>query len=679
VASRINPFHNLYLGEATGPDRFVHLFSPLFVENVTALFQPGNVVLQGLQGSGKTMLLNLLKPETRVAYFNAKVPFPVREELGRFIGAGINLRKAGLTEFGQLVLPETTGRELRVLALQYGDFLNYWIIADILSTINRLQAANSALLDQIGLRIDDASLDRFAKELSTAPCFFGYLSGAKSYLALRERVAERIVTYRKFINFTLESAGGLPEAIKESVTVAGEPVAIVSAMLKQEGILEADTEVYVRVDQYEQLATLNASSKFGELCQQVTHKLMASRDDRVSYRFGTRQYAWPETPRIFGTTDALEHKRDYTSIEIDDKLRRKENSRTWIFPEFAVDIFKRRFFHTTYAGDAIRRASGVGGGEVEILDRVFGKSLLPVELAERYVKAEARRRVLRFDDGAPKVWQDFLTTLGLKNPLAAKFADAWVHQKDEKKQALVNDPPDTEGPFPWDSKKYWVKERNEQALVQLASANGQQLIWSGARDLVHLSGGNILVFLFLCQNIWDVWLRDTRRDRDISESALPSIAKDVQSQGIREASEDWSRKVKEGEHSEKRSRFLQFLGKHVYRVLTDDRPMSNPGANGFSISISDLDANLDLKQFLELCVEYGDLYDAPHTSKIKGEMRRKYYLAPILSPYYKIPYVHTKEPLYVNAAEVSAWLEEKPVASRVSDDPRQLNFFDGSH
>lgn len=649
MANRINPFHNLYLSEAIGPDRFVHLFSPLFVDHATALFQPGHVVLQGLQGSGKTMLLNLLKPDTRIAYHRTGQAFPVKGKLGKFIGTGINLRKAGLIEFGQLVLPESTSRDLTALALQYGDFLNYWVIADLLGSIEKLAAEDVSLRHQIGLKVSPEMLDDLARQLSRESCFFGSLNGCDNSAALSARVRERILTYRKYINMNLKD--GLPDSILTTVSVIGEPISRLSGLLKEIGILDKDTEVYVRVDQYEQLATLNnGESNFGDFCSEVTHKLLASRDTRVSYRFGTRQYAWPETPKIFGTRDVLEHKRDYSIVDIDDKLRRKEDERTWIFPEFAKDIFKRRLGQTQYAASV---------NDKEPLEQVFGRSLSPKNRAEHYVQgADARKRILRLEPDTPPAWAAFIDALAETDPLEAKFAEAWVRQRGPGKRALRQNPPALESKYPW-RKPYWIKERNEQACLQLASLNRQQLIWSGEDDLLHLAGGNILVFLFLCQHIWDAWLRDTRTEAVVSDVILPCIDFPVQSQGIREASEEWARKVKEGVSAKKRGQFLQTLGQLFYRTLTDDLAMSNPGSNGFSLSLEELDSTPEVRTFLQLCAEYGDLYDAPHTSKSKGEMRRKFYLAPIFSPRFKIPYQRNKEPIYMSAYQIAAWISGK--------------------
>lgn len=648
VNETINPFHDLYLTEAIGPDRFVRLFSPNFVSHALALFQSGNVVLRGLQGSGKTMLLNLLKPEIRIAYDEARVSFPVPGNLSRFVAAGINLRKSGVMDFGHLALVARSEKAIHELALHFGDFLNYWIAADVLHTLELLSKQGSrSLSEQIGLRFSEDAGNNFARAIANDPCWFGYLQGVKTWAELKERIAKRIVTYRRYVNLNLED-DRLPDEVMATKTVVGLPVTRIADALWGARILAPDTKVLIRIDQYEQLPSLDSPGcAFGTLCQEVTHRLLAARDARVSYRLGTRQYAWPDAPKIFGTNDRLENRRDYSILDIDEKLRRKENSRTWIFPEFASDIFRRRITQSTYAGkDALERA----------LDAVFGNGLSATERAKLYQPTEkARLGSLRLESGLPTRWQTFVRELAISDPLNAKFADAWVRQKSKLKRDLIESPP-MDGIYPWDQKRYWRKERTEQALMQIASANNQQAIWCGKDDIIGLSGGNILVFLFLCQHVWDAWLRDERHKSQSASVPLPRINSAVQSQGIREASEEWISKLREGQDSDRRSRFLRTLGQHFYRNLTDDLAMSYPGRNGFSVNLEELAAAPDVHAFLRTCVEYGDLYDAPHTSKYKGEARLKYYLAPIFCPYFRIPYAHTKEPEYVGVSVVREWI-----------------------
>jgi len=92
---RSNPFNELYVSETVGPGAFVQIFSAKLLHNASALYLPGNVVLKGMQGSGKSMLLTLLKPEVRVAYAEARSKFPLSGAQSRFISAGINLTRSG--------------------------------------------------------------------------------------------------------------------------------------------------------------------------------------------------------------------------------------------------------------------------------------------------------------------------------------------------------------------------------------------------------------------------------------------------------------------------------------------------------------------------------------------------------------------------------------------------------
>ena len=81
-----NPFEVLYVTDSPDPRLFVKLFSDLPVRFSSPIFQSGNVVLKGTQGCGKSMLLNLLKPQIRRAYYNAGVDFPVPPESRSFLG-----------------------------------------------------------------------------------------------------------------------------------------------------------------------------------------------------------------------------------------------------------------------------------------------------------------------------------------------------------------------------------------------------------------------------------------------------------------------------------------------------------------------------------------------------------------------------------------------------------------
>ena len=95
-----NPFSKL--DNAEMELRFVDFFSDCSVTSCAELYKPGNVILYGIEGSGKTMLLNLLKPEIRIAYLQKNIKFPVSD---KFLGAGINFTRSGLLDVGSRIVP----------------------------------------------------------------------------------------------------------------------------------------------------------------------------------------------------------------------------------------------------------------------------------------------------------------------------------------------------------------------------------------------------------------------------------------------------------------------------------------------------------------------------------------------------------------------------------------------
>jgi hypothetical protein len=512
-----------------------------------------------------------------------------------------------------------------------------------------VDANDTELLQEIGLSGDSERLDRFALLLAQDQCWFGYFDGVTTFAGLREKLQERIGHYRRYLNLNISA---MPTEISQTKTVIGDPMLKAVQALKTAQVLSEDTKVFVRIDQYEQLTTLNVvGSNYGARCQQLIHKALAARDARVSYRIGTRRHGWPSPPTIYSTTDVLELKRDFDVIDMEEVFRRRENARTWVFPKFARDIFYRRL-----------RASEMGRTKAiaELtMANALGQSLRPSERIARYVStADGRRGIISkavktLPDGLAPEWEKYIVDLAETDLLQAWLTCAWVRQRVGKKNIDLGSPPAADGKPPWDSKPYWYKERVQHALMQIASANRQALVWSGEEDVLNLSGGQILAFLFLLQHIWDAWLRDKRTTQH-SELSFP-IEHDVQGQGVLEASIEWRSKQIEGPNARQRKTFIDALGEHFYVGLIDDKAMSYPGANGFSVSNIELDQHKSINDFLCESVSYGDLISADHTSKRKGERRTKYYLMPIISPYFRIPSVHTKEPEYVGIAQVQKW------------------------
>ncbi len=634
MIDKSNPFHELYVTESFEANSFVDLFSNVLIDHAAPLFKPGNVILKGLPGTGKTMMLSLLDSTIRLAYKRRNVPFPVPYKLNRYVGAGINLIRSSVADFGQRS-PQTIS-ELNELTVYFADFVNFWIVRDILQSIEDL---HSELGSEIGINYSSDALDEFALLLKQEDCWFGYLDDVNSYSDLLRKFKSRIVTYRSYLHFNINV---LPEDIVNSKTAIGIPILSTVKLLRETQILKSDVQVFIRIDQYEELSWLDDTVEgSGKAFRSVINKLLASRDATVSYRVGTRPFAWDDDEHvIFGTTARLELDRNYLEISIDDVLKRPEDVSTYLFPKFAEDIFRKRLSHFNLPADKANS---------DLLTRVFGASLSPEERAIRYVPND-RGNVLHFDDSWSDETKQYLTKILKSSPLSARLGEAWIRQKGEESLDHLQDLPI------WNDKKkkYWKKERIDQALIQVASRNGQQLIWDGKRDILNLSGGNILAFLNLCQQIWEVWMRDQSSGKI---SNLPiNISPKIQTLGILHASAIWFKKISSVRGGYDRMLFITFIGTMFHKWLTEDKNLSYPGRNGFSLETYSEGKYLEVDKFLKEASDYGDLQARNHTTKSKNKRKRvKWYLNPMLSPYFRIPAIHTKEPYYASIEEVIYW------------------------
>ncbi len=648
----INPFQELYVTDDPDPKVYVGLFSNVLVEHVMLLFRPGNVLLKGVQGTGKSMLLSLLRPKIRLAYHEAGVEFPIPKELRTFIGAGINLSRSGILNFGHR--PIDKDYDEQEMPLYFGDFLNYFIVEDILTTI-QTQARHPDVFDGF---VNTRKLAEFANELSKQDCWFKYLDGCCDYDSVLSKIQGRLKQYRRYHTNRLFN---LDVEITRSKTDAGEPIARTAQLLKEIGIVPKDTNFFVRIDQLEILLRGDIVNKeLGHKYRQIINKVIGGRDARVSYRIGTRRYDWDKELKLYGMDNKLENLRDYKIVDIDGVLRRSEDIRSWIFPEFAKDVFRKRFEHSGLIDSSTTSN--------DILEHIFGGRYGASEKLAHYLHNKKNPdKILSIEEKWPDLWKDFLRELFKEDVLEAVLASTWVRQRGVKGLSgnrLKLSPPSDK---PWNN-QYWRKERIQQTLMQIASRAAQRMVWAGKDDIIGLSSGNISIFLSICYEIWETFLRTERRKKEIER--IDPLSEDmqvdafIQSMGIHNASNVWFQKISEQPDGDDRQRFITFLGNRFKIWLSNDKAMSYPGRNGFSVAnelFQEFEECHVLRNFLNDAVDYGDLYDAPHTTK-KGDRkdRTKWYLAQILSPFFQIPHQHIKEPYYLeNISELYEWIVKK--------------------
>jgi len=675
-----NPFQELYLSDSVSEEAFVELFSPVpLTSAINPIFQEGNVVLSGTQGCGKSMLLRLFFPETRIAYAQKGVAFPVEVRGSQFVSAGVNLVKSALCDIGQVTLGKGDEHDAERLPYFFGDLFNYWVIRDLLGNLRTIKKH----AEVFGGIVRPDREGKFAECLVGQDCWFGLLDGCASLGDVEKRIADRIEAYRSWMMMNNEGTG-VPAELATRKTAIGEPIARTVECLKRSGMLAKEVNVFVRVDQLDELhQEAGAHQRLVRAgFRKMLNRAFASRDMRLHYRIGTRRYGWnqPEHLSVHGSGARLENRRDFYLIDIDEELARKEVRRGWMFPSFAADAFVRRVKYS-FELPALP--------EDGLFERAFGKHPTPSERAEWFApssqKAETIDRIFFFDpaEGWSEEWKAWLRALAREKPLDAVLAAAWGRQTGGGRRKAPNHhrPPPNDDRW---KKKWWLKERMMQGVLQLAARRAQRLLWWGNEDVIALSGSNIMAFLHLCHAAWDLFLKEENLKPELKRLNLlngGTIPVDTQAAGMQSASRQWRDKLGEQPGGDVRRRFIDQLGRRLREQLRDDLPMRYPGANGFTLRKDQLEApeNRELWRFLREAVGYGDLVSTEHTTKNpRGEARIKFYLNPVLSPAFQIPAAHTKEPLYWNVEKVLeiARASELPFALELpKDDPKQLPLF----
>ena len=651
-----NPFNELYLSETIGDlALYSEWFSPAVLTGETeSLFRRENTVLRGSNGAGKTMLLRLLSPQVQSKYLEKPGDFPLPRGLASTIGVNVNFLHAGFGALGKRRVSRQQSANEQEWAFLFADLLNYYIVGNLLKTLRFLGADGAGVAAQLNAELELPRLDRFARALAEHPCWFGGLNRVSDFQSLENVIRERIEGYRLFVNWNRTT---LSTKIRRTKTSIGRPIIAAKEALTASGVFANGIALIVTLDQYESVYSVDygtndaAGPAMGRNFCRVVNSLLALRRPAVFFKIGVRHYAWGRELRGLNTDQCVERKRDYELIDLDDVLRRSENSGNWIFPRFAADV-------------AARRIAATRGGKSEDYANWFVKRLQkldPEQELSKYGKAHTGRR--RPGEAArwPEEWEAMLEALGAKSRYQAKLAEVWIHQKAGGPSGLPEELPVSDETAPW-NREYWRKERREALLTQIASDCQQRKLYAGWDTLLTLSGANILVFISLCREIWDQWQRAQSKTKE----RLEHVSADIQSQAVRTVASAWLEKQEEFPRGRTRQRFVERLGIGIRKGLKEDRGLSYPGHTGFSLKDEGWKADDVVRTFLQGAEDYGALIGLEHTSK-EGDKRkrRKWYLSPILCPNFEIPAIRTKEPYYAQLQEVKTWIEmERPIVLR---------------
>ena len=655
-----NPFHELLVTELiANPTMYEQMFSQeILVGEALELFQPVNAIVSGPQGSGKTMLLNLVRLEVLAEFIRKQGKPPGEmEHLQPYFGIFINLVLSDFCAFGRRSVAKAKGSSDPALDCASAvDFFNTFLFVQFLTSLKFLgEKRNAAVRHWLGLtklKIDS----KFARTIAMLDCWSGYYSSCHTFEDLIAKANGRIKVWRDFLNTNIDD---IPDDIWRTKTFIGPPSPLRAlAELIRGRSKEPRLSLFVVVDQYEVLPELNAT--FGPSLQRVINSAIKARDPLLFYKLGARSYDWGRELKVWGSDSRIEVQRDYVVVDLSRLLLKTEMSGRPLFPRLAVDAALKRLKANSY--DVADNAS---------VTAIFGNRK-PFEESRYYFKNQKEKIPSLTLRGLPDPIQHELIRLcGVDPPpLLLRLAAAWalqqinrkVSQEDILAKAKLK---------PW-MRHWWYKERVETALLQLASLTNSQKSYSGWRTILLVSGYNITAFLLVMSEIWD-W--SAKMGINPLKGPIPDT---IQSEGIHQASKEWRQRDRNepggGEH---RYEVLGRLGPAIHAATVRRQAISNPGHSGFSLRDTDLkhggpNARM-VEEFLKNAVNWAIFEEREHTSKNPEESsRRKWYLHPLFSPEFAIPYTRVKEPVYIDGVEiVYRWFftGEPILFSRKSEEP----------
>ena len=285
----LNPFFELYVGDRISPEDFVKMFSDILVPHAMPIFAPGNAVVTGKQGSGKSMLLSLLRPEIRLQYHEAGEEFPVPKAMRKFLSANVNLAHSIAIDFG---LRRASELEPEDVQLYFADFLNYLILRSLISCLKTYAYADDKIRKEVGLKLKGDECNRIIPALSSHAVWEGWIKPCKTIEEFDQQLLNRIRGYRRYLHKKVRNID--PEYLSTR-TAIGEPSLVFSEILRNAGAIDNKTHIFIDIDQYEELANILNDKVRGQTVdyRATINKALANRNEfRVSYRIGTRGHAW---------------------------------------------------------------------------------------------------------------------------------------------------------------------------------------------------------------------------------------------------------------------------------------------------------------------------------------------------------------------------------------------------
>src|ERR1035441_9427669 len=239
------------------PSFYKQAFSErILVGETLAVLQPVNVIVTGPQGSGKSMILNLLRYPILNEFLNedSQLP-PYLEGATPFLGIAVNLTRIGFSAFGKRSISKAVYGRLdnRVEIDCAADFLTHFLFFRFLLALSFCYSDPGARLRK-WLGLPEECPRALAPSLAQWGRWAGFFHGCNTLEDLITHCEDRLNAWRSYLAGGRE---GFPREVIETLTPMEDALHMMGDSLRR---LDPSQRIslYVTIDQYEELIGLNA-------------------------------------------------------------------------------------------------------------------------------------------------------------------------------------------------------------------------------------------------------------------------------------------------------------------------------------------------------------------------------------------------------------------------------------
>lgn len=664
-----NPFQGMaYISEkGVHPENVLERYSILpLTHSMGHLNEQINSFCVGRNGVGKTMLLTLFDSVfQKFLYSNTDDSQLSKEQKQKIlelvpeevigIYSNIDSPQIRLTQFQGELQTDIGWKKI------FGDYYAHTLAKKLIDTLENLSKLEKWREHNKVAEFDENTLNlvsiSYAARISTE------LPDAKnisSWDELKQYIDSRISNWITAVSKLGADTFSGPSETVQLIT----PLFYLLEELKNKGVIGEGCRLFIVIDQFETLYEHRKCIDFRPVFN-LAMRQAARGDTRIEFKIGVRPYGYKDNLEILDSNTKLDLEKECTEIFIDElasiyykdfikDLTSKCLNKYTAYKEYAdnVSSFFEKLSNVEEVGYYVSKSAKTDKHFSLFFNDIKGniKKQDAVDIIKEYTKDIDQLNCKVYIETLMSIYaekhlkQRGTNTESLKLELKERYIGLQVIFSKKCTLHIKSDEPvdlDTR------TKEYYkYKDIESGALFIIAAAyKNKPKVYSGYDTLVIASSGVVLHYVEIVSDAFNMYLLSEESKK---VGPLPAT---IQSDALYNRSNRYFDAIPDKvPHGNSVIQFLKNLG-NLFRDIQLDTSLNKPYPNGFSLEenlLNKFEKNSTESDVITELLSYGFLEEDKHNDKnrLKGK-RYKYYLNRLICPYFVIPLVHRKDPVYI--------------------------------